>query len=166
MLSKFSLVKSISMGSVLALGTQASPGAAMADLVSPDSESVVQKYLPMSNQTVREADATAVDGHLFVCVNDNFVTPCNNFDFNNGQCINFFAPFQDSISSLGPDSGFACIVFKLVIVRLSPFRFIDSFTRNSNCSGESLDISNPGISSLSCGTDFNDQISSFQCFPN
>uniref|UniRef100_A0A8H7XQ92 Uncharacterized protein n=1 Tax=Psilocybe cubensis TaxID=181762 RepID=A0A8H7XQ92_PSICU len=131
MFSKFNLIKAIAMTIALAVGTQAAPSNASPALVARDTE------------------AASVDGHLFVCVNAQFVPPCNNFNFNDGQCINFVAPFQDSISSLGPDPGFTCIVFK-----------------DSNCSGESLDVSNPGISDLSQGTDLNDQISSFQCFAN
>ncbi|PPQ83664.1 hypothetical protein CVT25_006270 [Psilocybe cyanescens] len=130
MYSKLSLFKGIFVAVVAAIGAQAAPGAAMADLGA------------------READTAAVDGHLFVCVNANFGAPCNNFNFNNGQCINFVAPFQDSISSLGPDPGFTCIVFK-----------------DANCSGQSFNVANPGITDLS-STGLNDQLSSFQCFTN
>ncbi|KAH9477999.1 hypothetical protein JR316_0010232 [Psilocybe cubensis] len=97
MFSKFNLIKAIAMITVLAVGASAAPSVAVSDL------------------TVRETEAASVDGHLFVCVNANFVAPCNNFNFNDGQCINFVAPFQDSISSLGPDPGFTCIVFKSVL---------------------------------------------------
>jgi hypothetical protein len=57
------------------------------------------------------ARAAAVDGHLFVCTDDNFTGDCANFAFNVDECINFNSPFQDSISSFGPDAGFICITY-------------------------------------------------------
>ncbi|KAF5312902.1 hypothetical protein D9619_003753 [Psilocybe cf. subviscida] len=86
-----------------------------------------------------------VDGHLFVCTDNNFTGVCANIAFNVDQCINLVSPFQDTISSFGPDNGFLCITYT-----------------NNNCQGLTYTGTNPGFGSLPSG--INDAISSFQCF--
>ncbi|KAF8180634.1 hypothetical protein BJ912DRAFT_1062414 [Pholiota molesta] len=99
---------------------------------------------PAANVNIN-ARAAEVDGHLFVCTDDNFTGDCANFAFNVDECINFNSPFQDSISSFGPDAGFICITYT-----------------DANCSGLTYTATSPGFSSLPVG--INDAISSFQCF--
>ncbi|KAF5312965.1 hypothetical protein D9619_003744 [Psilocybe cf. subviscida] len=86
-----------------------------------------------------------VDGHLFVCTDNNFTGICTNLAFNINACINLVSPFQDTISSFGPDKGFICITYT-----------------NNNCQGSTYTGTNPGFGSLPSG--INDAISSFQCF--
>ncbi|KAF8189030.1 hypothetical protein BJ912DRAFT_1059296 [Pholiota molesta] len=91
-----------------------------------------------------DARAAQVDGHLFVCIDINFSNTCANLNFNVNTCINFSSPFQDTISSLGPDPGFTCVAFV-----------------DANCSGAGLIVTNPGFSSVPAA--FNDVLSSFRC---
>ncbi|KAH9475720.1 hypothetical protein JR316_0011279 [Psilocybe cubensis] len=100
-----------------------------------------------SVENTSSPDSAQVDGHLFVCTDNNFTGICANVAFNVDECINFVSPFQDTISSFGPDSGFICITYT-----------------DNNCQGLTYTAVNPGFSSLPSG--INDAISSFQCFHN
>ncbi|KAF9475467.1 hypothetical protein BDN70DRAFT_883666 [Pholiota conissans] len=100
---------------------------------------------PLSNLVDVESRADQVDGHLYVCTDINFTGICANVAFNVDQCINFVSPFQDTISSWGPDAGFLCITYTDI-----------------NCNGLTYTAAKPGFSSLPPG--INDAISSFQCF--
>ncbi|KAF9471512.1 hypothetical protein BDN70DRAFT_845303 [Pholiota conissans] len=100
---------------------------------------------PAANIDIVEARAAEVDGHLFVCTDNNFTGICANVAFNVDQCINFVSPFQDTISSFGPDAGFICITYTDI-----------------NCQGLTYTGTSPGFGSLPPG--INDAISSFQCF--
>ncbi|KAF8996354.1 hypothetical protein BDQ17DRAFT_1429799 [Cyathus striatus] len=85
-----------------------------------------------------------VDGHLFVCTDNDFAGDCSNIGFFNNQCSNFSPEFQDDISSWGPDEGWVCTTYTDI-----------------NCSGLTYTAGNPGFSSLPPG--INDAISSFRC---
>ncbi|KAF8189025.1 hypothetical protein BJ912DRAFT_1042400 [Pholiota molesta] len=98
---------------------------------------------PAANVENLDARAAQVDGHLFVCIDINFSNTCANLNFNVNTCINFSSPFQDTISSLGPDPGFTCVAFV-----------------DANCSGAGLIVTNPGFSSVPAA--FNDVLSSFR----
>lgn len=58
------------------------------------------------------AAAAAVDGHIYACVNAPWVQPCQNFNFVVNKCVNFPLLYQESISSIGPDVGFRCVLYQ------------------------------------------------------
>lgn len=58
-----------------------------------------------------EARAAQVDGHIYICTDDNFSGSCTNYGFVANQCSNFSSGFQDNISSVGPDKGWVCTLF-------------------------------------------------------
>ncbi|KAK7692587.1 hypothetical protein QCA50_004217 [Cerrena zonata] len=64
-------------------------------------------------------------------------------------CRGFVSPFIDSISSLQVDSGFRCVFFV-----------------DANCQGASLTVRDGAFVSNLDGTNFQDSLSSFQCFAN
>ncbi|KAF8189035.1 hypothetical protein BJ912DRAFT_967767 [Pholiota molesta] len=92
------------------------------------------------------ARAAEVSGHLYVCTDFDFTGDCVNFAFEVYFCYTFDSPFQDSISSFGPDVGFFCTTYV-----------------DAGCQGLSYTAVNPGFSTLPPG--INDQISSFVCAP-
>ncbi|KAF8189016.1 hypothetical protein BJ912DRAFT_926199 [Pholiota molesta] len=96
---------------------------------------------PAANVETLNARAAQADGNLFVCTDIDFTGDCANFAFNVDECINFSSPFQDSISSFGPDAGFSCTTYT---------------------TGETYTAVKPGFTSLPAGID--NEISSFLCF--
>ncbi|KAK7689165.1 hypothetical protein QCA50_007856 [Cerrena zonata] len=64
-------------------------------------------------------------------------------------CRNFVSPFIDSISSLSVDKGFRCVFF------------IDA-----NCNGASITVRDGAFVANLDGTNFQDSLSSFECFAN
>ncbi|THG97890.1 hypothetical protein EW026_g4196 [Hermanssonia centrifuga] len=93
-----------------------------------------------------EERAAQVDGHIFICTDDNYGGDCTNYGFTSGACSNFPSEFQDDISSLGPDSGWFCNLY---------------LDYNCNNDESSLRVDYPGISALGWG---NDAFSSLQCY--
>ncbi|KAK7688241.1 hypothetical protein QCA50_008611 [Cerrena zonata] len=63
------------------------------------------------------------------------------------SCRNFIAPFIDSISSIQVESGIRCVFFV-----------------DSNCNGAQLTVQNGAFVANLAGTNFQDSISSVQCF--
>lgn len=61
-----------------------------------------------------EARAAQVDGHIFICTDDQFSGDCTNYGFVANTCSNFPSEFQDDISSVGPDQGWVCTLFMYV----------------------------------------------------
>ncbi|KAH3978879.1 hypothetical protein HBH98_101760 [Parastagonospora nodorum] len=103
------------------------------------------------------------NGNFYVCTDKNFGGICQNLAFTTdvcckhamfripcsrpvaNTCIDTLAsPFQDSISSAGPDS-YACSVYQ-----------------DSGCNGNNILITKPGINNLA-DFNFNDIISSYRC---
>ncbi|KAI0544007.1 hypothetical protein F4679DRAFT_589904 [Xylaria curta] len=85
--------------------------------------------------------------HIFVCTDGGFAGTCNNFEVQTGSCMNFVAPFQDSISSAGPDQGTTCTLFQ-----------------DTNCGGRSITFTFPGIAHLGDPAfNFGDIASSVRC---
>ncbi|KAJ7698482.1 hypothetical protein B0H14DRAFT_785063 [Mycena olivaceomarginata] len=82
-----------------------------------------------------------------VCVNPSLGGACGTLFASSipSQCLNFFASFTDDISSIQVISGFAC-----------------EFFVDPNCSGAVLTVT--GTVNDLAGTNFQDSISSFQCF--
>ncbi|OAL03071.1 hypothetical protein IQ06DRAFT_367646 [Phaeosphaeriaceae sp. SRC1lsM3a] len=116
-----------------------------ADEPAATSLNIVQT--PASDVQARGLDKRAT-GHLFVCTDSNFGGACQNLQFTTGQCLNLAAPFQDSISSAGPDAGFTC-----------------SVCSDNNCSGTCINtLVSPGIFDFgNFSPNINDQISSYRC---
>ncbi|KAK7023304.1 hypothetical protein R3P38DRAFT_3537792 [Favolaschia claudopus] len=108
---------------------------------------------PVLERSANATDSThelvsRTPGTVFACVNAGFAPPCGVFHGNSGQCVNFPSPFNDDITSVGPDPGQDC------------FFFIDG-----DCQNQQLGpIRSPGIANLNvAGTvEFNDHISSFK----
>ncbi|PPQ81622.1 hypothetical protein CVT25_013597 [Psilocybe cyanescens] len=98
-----SILQVITVAAVAFTGVHAVPIESESEIVARNATSIA------------EPSAALADGHLFVCANAIFAQPCNNFEFTINQCINFSSPYDNSISSVGPDSGFVCIVYKLVL---------------------------------------------------
>ncbi|KAI0196610.1 hypothetical protein EV127DRAFT_476668 [Xylaria flabelliformis] len=88
-------------------------------------------------------DAAALITHFFACVDSDFKGTCNNFQISTGACLNFVAPYQDSISSIGPDKGTTCVLWQ-----------------DFNCQGNSITFTYPGLTNLGA---FNDIASSIKC---
>ncbi|KAI0490982.1 hypothetical protein F4859DRAFT_459987 [Xylaria cf. heliscus] len=85
--------------------------------------------------------------HIFVCTDGGFAGSCNNFELQTGACVNFVAPFQDSISSAGPDQGTTCTLYQ-----------------DTNCGGRSITITYPGVAHLGDPAyNFGDIASSVRC---
>ncbi|KAI8951517.1 hypothetical protein F4801DRAFT_578498 [Xylaria longipes] len=85
--------------------------------------------------------------HIFVCVDGGFSGTCNNFEIQTGACLNFAAPFQDSISAAGPDQGTTCTLFQ-----------------DFNCGGRSITFTFPGLAHLGDPSiNFGDTASSVRC---
>lgn len=93
-----------------------------------------------------EARAAQVDGHIYICTDDNFSGSCTNYGFTANQCSNFPSGFQDNISSVGPDKGWVCTLF---------------INYDCNSNEGTYDVQNPGFSHLNYG---NDKFSSLRCF--
>lgn len=66
-----------------------------------------------------EARAAQVDGHIYICTDDNFSGSCTNYGFTANQCSNFPSGFQDNISSVGPDKGWVCTLFMYALLLLA-----------------------------------------------
>ncbi|TRX96125.1 hypothetical protein FHL15_002849 [Xylaria flabelliformis] len=85
--------------------------------------------------------------HVFVCVDGGFSGTCRNFEVQTGSCMNFVAPFQDSISAAGPDQGTTCTLYQ-----------------DTNCGGRSVTFTFPGIAHLGDPAfNFGDIASSVRC---
>ncbi|KAI0435920.1 hypothetical protein F4803DRAFT_264376 [Xylaria telfairii] len=85
--------------------------------------------------------------HIYVCVDGGFQGTCRNFEIQTGSCLNFVAPFQDSISSAGPDQGTTCTLYQ-----------------DTNCGGRSITFTYPGIAHLGDPAyNFGDIASSVRC---
>ncbi|KAF4620501.1 hypothetical protein D9613_000923 [Agrocybe pediades] len=100
---------------------------------------------PVEIKAVAEPLTSQADGTLKVCTGINFTGTCSNSGFTVATCFNFIAPFNDSIESIQPPSGFVCLAF------------IDA-----NCQGQNFQTTNPGFSSLN--PPFVNSLSSFECF--
>ncbi|QRD04814.1 hypothetical protein JI435_107420 [Parastagonospora nodorum SN15] len=84
------------------------------------------------------------NGNFYVCTDKNFGGICQNLAFTTDVCYTLASPFQDSISSAGPDS-YACSVYQ-----------------DNGCNGNNILITKPGINNLA-DFNFNDIISSYRC---
>ncbi|KAH8724523.1 hypothetical protein GQ44DRAFT_760107 [Phaeosphaeriaceae sp. PMI808] len=122
-----------------------SPGLKIRAKDAPVAASLTVAQSPVDAEK-RDLEKRA-SGHLFVCTARDFTGTCQNLQFTTGVCFNLFSPFQDSISSAGPDNGFSCQVFT-----------------DSNCFGTFLTFTNPGIQDFNTvAPNINDQISSYRC---
>ncbi|POS69225.1 hypothetical protein DHEL01_v212381 [Diaporthe helianthi] len=93
--------------------------------------------------------STRASGNVYVCINANFQPACSLLHWNNDRCADFVNPWEDSISSWGPDPGVTCHVYE---------------KRGCDESGRKIyNIGNPGISNL-VNYQFNDIISSARCW--
>ncbi|KAF8915644.1 hypothetical protein CPB85DRAFT_1432676 [Mucidula mucida] len=82
--------------------------------------------------------------NAFFCTDANFSGSC--FLSTTSGCVNVGSGFNDNVSSFGPDPGVFCNLFT-----------------NRDCTGSHITLVNPGSSHLE-QVNFNDVMSSFQCF--
>ncbi|KAF8915736.1 hypothetical protein CPB85DRAFT_400229 [Mucidula mucida] len=82
--------------------------------------------------------------NAFFCTDADFTGNC--FLSTTAGCINVGAGFQDDVTSFGPDPGVFCNLFT-----------------NFDCTGSHITLTNPGSGHLE-QLNFNDVMSSFQCF--
>ncbi|KAI1753215.1 hypothetical protein F4782DRAFT_84643 [Xylaria castorea] len=117
--------------------------ATVALLVGTVSAGVLPREVAGSDGTL----GAQVITHVYACVDGGFTGTCNNFEIQTGACLNFAAPFQDSISAIGPDQGTTCTIYQ-----------------DFNCQGRSITFTYPGIAHLGDPTyNFGDVTSSVRC---
>ena len=81
-------------------------------MLSTKSANVLTTIAQRADALEARADqAGAVDGHIYICTDDQFSGACINYGFRNNQCSNFPTGFQDDISSVGPDQGWVCSLY-------------------------------------------------------
>ncbi|KAG8158265.1 hypothetical protein KVR01_012026 [Diaporthe batatas] len=113
----------------------------LVDFAGPVTESA--SVAPASKLSARAS------GNVYVCINANFQPACSLIHWGNDVCADFVNPWEDSISSWGPDPGVTCHVYE---------------KRGCDESGRKIyNVGNPGISNLA-DYQFNDIISSARCF--
>lgn len=123
----------------------------------------------MLTTTVKRADAlearaAQVDGHIFICTDDQFSGECTNYGFVDNVCSNFPGEFQDDISSFGPDQGWICTLFMYLFnMKLTNAYHSHNYCSNDNCNSNqgTYDVQYPGFTHLDYG---NDAFSSLRCF--
>ncbi|KAF7798388.1 hypothetical protein EIP86_009609 [Pleurotus ostreatoroseus] len=70
--------------------------------------------LPNAAIEERADEAAQFDGHLFVCIDENWSGACLNIGFYAQQCQNFPSGFDNQITSVGPDQGWQCHLLMFV----------------------------------------------------
>ena len=100
---------------------------------------------------------------VFACTDINFSGNCTLIRFNDAQCQNFPPAFDNEISSISPDSGWACNFFEYVqYFKRTISAKCSWYLSDYDCAGLAFPIAFPGYASL-VDVDLNDLLSSFVC---
>ncbi|KAL8738259.1 MAG: hypothetical protein Q9181_000939 [Wetmoreana brouardii] len=138
-------IAALMLGALAAIGSS-SPVASPEASGSSANSTAPGTYHKLSGPAPLVPQAAQAITHLYVCIDINFQGRCESLESTRQGCYTLFNGFDNTISSLRPDSGTTCQIYD-----------------DPGCAGASINnIVYPGIANL-VDYGFNDRTTSYRC---